>query len=108
VAIIVPYRDREDHLRTFLLNIHRFLQRQQNEYGIYIVEQVFITQPPSKQVNMIMNLSRVSDPHWFNVDPDTDPDPAVFLIADPDSWSGSRVLMTKFWKNYSWNKIYIF
>jgi hypothetical protein len=42
VAIIVPYRDREDHLRTFLLNIHRFLQRQQNEYGIYIVEQVFI------------------------------------------------------------------
>jgi hypothetical protein len=42
VAIIVPYRDREDHLRTFLLNIHRFLQRQQNEYGIYIVEQVFV------------------------------------------------------------------
>ena len=36
----MPYRDREDHLRTFLLNIHRFLQRQQNEYGIYIVEQV--------------------------------------------------------------------
>ena len=27
-------------MRTFLLNIHRFLQRQQNEYGIYIVEQV--------------------------------------------------------------------
>jgi len=39
VAIIVPYRDREDHLRAFLINIHRFLQRQQSEYGIYIVEQ---------------------------------------------------------------------
>jgi len=39
VAIIVPYRDREPHLRAFLLNIHRFLQRQQVEYGIYIVEQ---------------------------------------------------------------------
>jgi len=39
VAIIVPYRDREPHLRAFLLNIHRFLQRQQIEYGIYIVEQ---------------------------------------------------------------------
>ena len=26
VAIIVPYRDREPHLRAFLLNIHRFLQ----------------------------------------------------------------------------------
>jgi len=39
VAVIVPYRDREEHLKTFILNIHRFLQRQQNEYGIYIVEQ---------------------------------------------------------------------
>ncbi len=28
---------------------------------------------------------RVADPHWFNADPDTDPDPAFFLIADPDS-----------------------
>ncbi len=36
--------------------------------------------------------SRVSDPHWFNADPDTDPDPAFFLIADPDSGSGSRLL----------------
>jgi len=40
VAVIVPYRDREPHLRAFLLNIHRFLQRQQIMYGIYIVEQV--------------------------------------------------------------------
>ncbi len=32
---------------------------------------------------------RVSDPHWFNADPDTDPDPAFFLIADPDSGSWS-------------------
>jgi hypothetical protein len=39
VAIIVPYRDREDHLRTFLYNIHSFLPRQQLDYGIFIVEQ---------------------------------------------------------------------
>jgi len=39
VAIIVPYRDREPHLRAFLLNIHTFLQKQQIEYGVYIVEQ---------------------------------------------------------------------
>jgi hypothetical protein len=32
---------------------------------------------------------RVSDPHCFNADPDMDPDPAFFLIADPDSGSGS-------------------
>eukprot|EP00088_Acartia_fossae_P012557 TRINITY_DN16472_c0_g1_i10.p1 TRINITY_DN16472_c0_g1~~TRINITY_DN16472_c0_g1_i10.p1 ORF type:complete len:367 (-),score=51.58 TRINITY_DN16472_c0_g1_i10:446-1546(-) len=39
VAIIVPYRDRADHLKAFLFNIHRFLQRQQSEYGIFVVEQ---------------------------------------------------------------------
>mgnify|MGYP002717197716 FL=1 len=40
VAIIVPYRDREFHLRTFLLNIHPMLMRQNIDYGVYIVEQV--------------------------------------------------------------------
>ncbi|XP_055589435.1 beta-1,4-N-acetylgalactosaminyltransferase bre-4-like [Uranotaenia lowii] len=39
VAIIVPYRDREQHLPVFLKNMHPFLQKQQIEYGIYIVEQ---------------------------------------------------------------------
>ena len=39
VAIIVPYRDREEHLRTFLLHMHSFLPRQQLDYGIFIVEQ---------------------------------------------------------------------
>jgi hypothetical protein len=28
--------------------------------------------------------TRVVNPHWFNADPDTDLDPAFFLIADPD------------------------
>jgi hypothetical protein len=35
--------------------------------------------------------SRVADPHRFIADPDTDPDPAFFLIADPDPGSGARV-----------------
>uniref|UniRef100_A0A182SGI5 Uncharacterized protein n=1 Tax=Anopheles maculatus TaxID=74869 RepID=A0A182SGI5_9DIPT len=39
VAIIVPYRDREQHLPIFLKNIHSLLMKQQLEYGIYIVEQ---------------------------------------------------------------------
>ncbi len=51
---------------------------------------------------------RVSDPHWFNADPDTDPDPAFLLIADPDSGSGSRVWWPKIEKNYSWKKIKFF
>jgi len=39
VAIIIPYRDRADHLRTLLFNLHSLLPRQQLDYGIYIVEQ---------------------------------------------------------------------
>ena len=39
VAIIVPYRDREQNLRTFLYNIHPVLKRQQLDYGLYVVEQ---------------------------------------------------------------------
>lgn len=40
VAIIIPYRDREEHLKIFLQNMHPMLQRQQLDYGIYIVEEV--------------------------------------------------------------------
>ena len=39
VAIIVPFRDREDHLQIFLHYLHPFLQRQQLNYRIFIVEQ---------------------------------------------------------------------
>ena len=35
VAIIVPFRDREDHLRTFLFNLHTLLPRQQLGKNIY-------------------------------------------------------------------------
>jgi hypothetical protein len=40
VAIVIPYRNREKHLKIFLNNMHPFLQKQQLEYGIYIVDQV--------------------------------------------------------------------
>lgn len=39
VAIVVPYRDREQHLPVFLKNLHPFLMKQQIEYGVFIVEQ---------------------------------------------------------------------
>ncbi|KAB7499909.1 Beta-1,4-N-acetylgalactosaminyltransferase bre-4 [Armadillidium nasatum] len=39
VAIIIPFRDRAAHLAVFLHNIHPFLQKQQIDYAIYIVEQ---------------------------------------------------------------------
>lgn len=39
VAIVVPYREREFHLKIFLRYMHPFLQRQQLEYAIIVVEQ---------------------------------------------------------------------
>ncbi|VDK43914.1 unnamed protein product [Anisakis simplex] len=40
VAIIVPYRDRETHLRVLLHNLHSLLMKQQLDYAIFVVEQV--------------------------------------------------------------------
>lgn len=40
VAIIVPYRDRIRNLNIFLLYMHRFLVKQNIQYGIYLVEPV--------------------------------------------------------------------
>lgn len=39
VAIVIPYRDRKQHLPILLKNLHPFLMKQQIEYGIFIVEQ---------------------------------------------------------------------
>ncbi|CAG9536664.1 unnamed protein product [Cercopithifilaria johnstoni] len=39
VAIIVPYRDREAHLRILLHNLHSLLTKQQLDYAIFVVEQ---------------------------------------------------------------------
>ncbi|XP_019624978.1 PREDICTED: beta-1,4-N-acetylgalactosaminyltransferase bre-4-like [Branchiostoma belcheri] len=39
VAIVIPFRDRETHLRVLLRHLHPILQRQQLDYGVYVVEQ---------------------------------------------------------------------
>ncbi|XP_042885356.1 beta-1,4-galactosyltransferase 2-like isoform X2 [Penaeus japonicus] len=39
IAIIVPFRDRQPQVGPFLYHMHNFLQRQQLNYSIYIVEQ---------------------------------------------------------------------
>ncbi len=40
VALIVPYRNREENLKIFLNNMHPFLAKQQIDYGIYLVEPI--------------------------------------------------------------------
>ena len=39
VAIVVPYRNRDKHLRAFLHHMHAILQRQLLKYQFFIVEQ---------------------------------------------------------------------
>ncbi|XP_014667720.1 PREDICTED: beta-1,4-N-acetylgalactosaminyltransferase bre-4-like [Priapulus caudatus] len=39
VAIIIPYRDRDENLRVLLNHLHPFLQKQQLDYAIYVIEQ---------------------------------------------------------------------
>uniref|UniRef100_A0A8C5N3P3 Beta-1,4-galactosyltransferase n=1 Tax=Leptobrachium leishanense TaxID=445787 RepID=A0A8C5N3P3_9ANUR len=39
VAIMIPFRNREEHLLYLLNHLHPFLQRQQLEYGIYVIHQ---------------------------------------------------------------------
>ena len=41
VAIVILFRDRHAHLRMLLQYLHPLLQRQQIEYRIFVVEQVF-------------------------------------------------------------------
>ncbi|CAF1565025.1 unnamed protein product [Rotaria magnacalcarata] len=40
VAIIIPYRDRLEHLITLLYYLHPILQRQELDYKIYVSEQI--------------------------------------------------------------------
>ncbi len=42
-----------------------------------LYKRVNISDPSSTAITI-----RVGNPHWFTADPDTDPDPAFFLIAD--------------------------
>ena len=38
VALIIPYRDRNDSLKLFLNNMHAYLTRQKINYKLYLVE----------------------------------------------------------------------
>lgn len=42
VAVIVPYRGRENQLKSFLHHIHPFLQKQLISYRIFVVEQTYV------------------------------------------------------------------
>ncbi|XP_078532642.1 beta-1,4-galactosyltransferase 1 [Lissotriton helveticus] len=39
VALIIPFRNREEHLKYWLHYMHPILQRQQLDYGVYVINQ---------------------------------------------------------------------
>ncbi len=43
-------------------------------------------------------FARVADPYCFNADPDTEPDPAFFLIANPDPFDDLKLEKIYSWK----------
>ncbi|VDO99505.1 unnamed protein product [Soboliphyme baturini] len=63
VAIVVPYRDRESHLRSFLQNIHPFLMNQSLDYGIFIVEPI---ENETFNRGKLMNVGFVEAKKMFN------------------------------------------
>ncbi|KAH9505558.1 Zinc finger protein containing five transmembrane domains [Bulinus truncatus] len=56
VAIIIPYRNRPEHLRILLKNLHPILARQQLDYGIYVIDQAL---PGRFNRAMLMNIGYV-------------------------------------------------
>lgn len=64
VAIIIPFRDRQEHLHIFLNHMVPFLKKQQLEFAIYIVELA-----PKEKFNraMLMNIGfkeALKDKDW--------------------------------------------
>uniref|UniRef100_A0A8C6WIL9 DP-Gal:betaGlcNAc beta 1,4- galactosyltransferase, polypeptide 1, like n=1 Tax=Neogobius melanostomus TaxID=47308 RepID=A0A8C6WIL9_9GOBI len=59
VAIIIPFRNRDEHLKYWLYYLHPILQRQQLDYGIYVINQVR-TPPSSRENNTISILTKCS------------------------------------------------
>ncbi|PVD28398.1 hypothetical protein C0Q70_10985 [Pomacea canaliculata] len=56
VAVVIPYRDREQHLRILVHNLHPMLMRQQLDYAIIVVE---LALPTEFNRAMLMNIGAV-------------------------------------------------
>ena len=66
VAIIVPYRNRPENLKTFIRHMHPFLRKQQLDYGIYIVEPL---EELTFNRGLLMNIGylealKLNEPQW--------------------------------------------
>lgn len=60
VAIVIPFRDRDIHLKIFMRNIHPFLQSQQLDYGIFVIEMVSLYRSNIKKQALIRQRSSIN------------------------------------------------
>lgn len=55
VAMIIPFRNRDEHLKFWLYYLHPILQRQQLDYGVYVINQVGVSTSAVKQIVTIFD-----------------------------------------------------
>ncbi|NXL56950.1 B4GT4 galactosyltransferase, partial [Chordeiles acutipennis] len=64
VAILIPHRNREKHLLYLLEHLHPFLQRQQLDYGIYIIHQAGSTKFNRAKLLNVGYLEALKEENW--------------------------------------------
>ncbi|CAH8613514.1 unnamed protein product [Schistosoma intercalatum] len=60
LAIIVPYRNRDVHLRLFVKYMHEFLRRQQLMYTIFVINQADISNPTGQKFTLSLGFRPIS------------------------------------------------
>ncbi|KFO73302.1 Beta-1,4-galactosyltransferase 4, partial [Cuculus canorus] len=64
VAILIPHRYREKHLLYLLEHLHPFLQRQQLDYGIYVIHQAGNTKFNRAKLLNVGYLEALKEANW--------------------------------------------
>ncbi|KFV00797.1 Beta-1,4-galactosyltransferase 4, partial [Tauraco erythrolophus] len=64
VAILIPHRNREKHLLYLLEHLHPFLQRQQLDYGIYVIHQAGSTKFNRAKLLNVGYLEALKEATW--------------------------------------------
>nr|XP_014345898.1 PREDICTED: beta-1,4-galactosyltransferase 3 isoform X2 [Latimeria chalumnae] len=99
-AVLVPHRNREIHLRYLLYYLHPFLQRQQLQYGIYVIHQAGNSTFNRAKLLNVGVKEAMKDEDWdclFLHDVDLIPENDHNLyICDPYSPKHASVAMNKF------------
>ncbi|XP_077957774.1 beta-1,4-galactosyltransferase 1 isoform X4 [Gasterosteus aculeatus] len=77
VAIIIPFRRRDEHLKFWLFYLHPILQRQQLDYGVYVINQLFFS---SSLFCAPLPL------FYFGSTAHTPPSPSFCMLGASDQW----------------------